>query len=294
MTYRIFPSIGIARLGADPNFILGPEVPGAGPGELQTDGTLGQVTSFKSADKTKIRKRGARFYLFESAGGNTWVPANLPAGAQVTWTVSLENKKAAVKRGSSPSIAAVHPELEAGSESMVIKGGTRTVAGPNQTSAPFSGTFATTAPNGTAFNANVELGFLKTDAQGRLIVLGGSGISGAPAGVAVGPSFYKNPKWFDDVSDGPVKAEIRLTPTAAPVEAEGGAWVVVAPPDYAPGITCPVTLYDVVRQVGITHLALPDIASVSFDRDIAPLIERVRRLQFVHDFRMVRPPQVLS
>jgi hypothetical protein len=43
MRYRIFPAIGIARLGEDDNFFLGPERPGAGPGELQPDGSVAPV-----------------------------------------------------------------------------------------------------------------------------------------------------------------------------------------------------------------------------------------------------------
>ena len=51
-TYRIFPPIGLARLGEDSNFFVGPEVPGAGPGELRPDGSLGPVTQFKDANGT--------------------------------------------------------------------------------------------------------------------------------------------------------------------------------------------------------------------------------------------------
>jgi L-Lysine epsilon oxidase N-terminal len=69
MRYRIFPAIGIARLGEDDNFFLGPERPGAGPGELQPDGSVAPVVKYKDATRTKIRKQGARFHLFESGDG---------------------------------------------------------------------------------------------------------------------------------------------------------------------------------------------------------------------------------
>ncbi len=287
MRYRIFPSIGIARLGEDENFFLGPERPGDRQGDLKPDGSITPVTKFKDASRTKIRKQGARFHIFESEDGNEWRPANLPATALVTWTVSLVNKKSAVTRPLKPPTAAMRPEVPAANQSMVIDGGTKQIAGPNATSARFVGPYSTTAPDGSPFNANVELGFLRTDNQGRLIVLGGKGESRAPAGVPIGgaggTSYYRNPKWYDDVADGPVTAEIKLTPTDAPVAAEQGAWVVVAPPDYAPGIECVVTLYDVIRQVGISELGLAAPGPPSFDLDIAPIINRVRRLQFVHD-----------
>ncbi|MGH2362706.1 MAG: LodA/GoxA family CTQ-dependent oxidase, partial [bacterium] len=285
--YRIFPAIGFARLGEDGNFFVGPEIPGSGPGELRPDGTLGPVTQFKDVTRTRIRKQGARFHVFESNDGVTWGPANLPALATVTWTVTLENKKAGIKRDAGPPISPTRPEIAAELQSMIIKGGTRQIGGSSATSAPFSGLFATTAADGTPFNANVELGKLVTDAGGRLIVLGGKGFAGAPPNTPIGgidhTTYYKNPKWHDDVSDGPVSAEIRLTSTSQPVQAEGGAWVVVAPPDYAPGIMGVVTLYDVILQLGIDHFGLAQPGTPSFDLDIAPLLSRVRRLQWVHE-----------
>ncbi|HJQ68437.1 MAG TPA: LodA/GoxA family CTQ-dependent oxidase [Blastocatellia bacterium] len=286
MRYRIFPSIGIARLGEDPNFFLAPERPGDDPGELKPDGTLTPVTRFKDATRKKVRKQGARFHIFESDDGTNWRPANLPASATVTWTVTLVNKKSAVTRPAEPPIAPVRPQVLAANESMVIKGGAQNISGAGAASAPFIGPYATTAPNGTPFKVNVELGQLKTDGQGRLIVLGGKGFSSAPAGVPLGVfpnTYYRNPKWHDDVADGPVTAKIQLSPTSTPVMAEEGAWVVVGPPDYAPAINCPVTLFDVIRQVGISDFGLPMPGVPSFDIDIEPIIKRVRLLRWVHD-----------
>ncbi|UOQ75110.1 LodA/GoxA family CTQ-dependent oxidase [Hymenobacter cellulosilyticus] len=282
-SYRIFPSIGLARLGEAPNFFLGPEVPGAGVAELLPDGGRGPLTHHKDASLTKIRKQGARFHLFESTDGVTWQPAVLPDTAQVTWSVSLVNKKAAVERPEDPPTAPMHPQVPAGNASMVIDGGRRTISGLNQKSAPFAGKFATTDANGQLYQVDVELGQLFTDAQGRLIVVGGRGFSSAPEGTPLGRSYYHNPKWHDDVADGPVRAEIRLAPGEAPIEADGGAWVVVGPPDYAPGIDCVVTLFDVLHQLGISFFRLPADQVPSYDRDIAPLVARVRRLQWVHD-----------
>ncbi len=283
LRYRIFPSIGIARLGEDENFFLGPERPGVGAGELQSDGSVTTpMTHYKDATRTKIRKQGARFHLFESADGVNWEPASLPPTATVTWTVTLENKKSAVTRPASPPATPVRPQVPAGSEALVIKGGTRQIGGSNAASTLFTGTFATTAPNGTPYQVVVELGRLRTDAHGRLIVVGGKGFSSAPPGVSIGSSFYRNPKWHDDVADGPVTAEIRLSPTSAPISSEEGAWVIVAPPDYAPGVDCVVTLYDVMRQLGIDVFGLPAPAIPSFDLDINPILTRVRRLRWVH------------
>jgi hypothetical protein len=283
MRYRIFPAIGIARLGEDDNFFLGPERPGAGPGELQPDGSVAPVAKYKDATCTKVRKQGARFHIFESSDGVNWSLANLPATATVTWTVTLENKKSAVTRPANPPTSPTRPQVPAGSEPLVIKGGTKQVSGPNVTSSLFKGTYATTAPDGAPYSVEIELGQLRTDGQGRLVVLGGKGFSSAPAGVPLGGSYYRNPKWHDDVADGPVTAEIRLSPTSVPIQAEEGAWVIVGPPDYASGIDCVVTLYDVLRQVGIDEFGVPAPGAPSFDLDIAPILTRVRRLRWVHD-----------
>ena len=85
------------------------------------------------------------------------------------------------------------------------------------------------------------------------------------------------------MADGPVTAEIQLSPGATPIEAEQGAWVIVAPPDYAPDINCVVTLHDVIRQLGIDSFGLPALGVPSFDLDIDPILTRVRRLRWVHD-----------
>lgn len=286
-TYRIYPPIGFARLGEETQFFLGPEIPGKGPGELKPDGTLGPMNGFKDSTSTKIRKQGARFHLFESSDGTTWQPANLPATATVTWSVSLVNKKSAVNRTGVPPTTPTRPQVNPALNSMLIDGGTQQVSGPNASSPALQGSFTTTAPNGQQFHVDVELGQLRTDGQGRLIVLGGRGFSSAPQGVPLGggggTNFYRNPKWHDDVADGPVTAEIRLSPGATPIQAERGAWVVVAPPDYAPRIDGVITLFDVLRQLGIDHFNMPAPGTPSFDLDIAPLVSRVRRLRWVHD-----------
>jgi hypothetical protein len=289
--YRIFPPIGIARLGEDDDFFVGPEVPGHGSGNLQPDGSTTPITRYKDASARRIRKQGARFHLFESADGVTWIPADLPTSATVTWTVTLVNKKSAVARPSAPPTVPTRPIVPAENQGLVIDGGTEQVSGANAVSSPLVGTFHTTAPNGTPYQVDVELGRLRTDSLGRLVVLGGAGFSSAPPGTSLGGSFYRNPRWHDDVADGPVNAEIRLSEDSEPMQVEGGAWVLIGPPDYAPGIDCVVTMYDVLRQVG----NLPVPATPSYDRDIAPLVRRVRRLQWVHsdqtwsDVRLSRP-----
>jgi L-Lysine epsilon oxidase N-terminal len=162
----------------------------------------------------------------------------------------------------------------------VIAGGTNSVAGRDASSPTFKGTYKTKASDGSPFQVDVELGQLRTDSKGRLIVLGGNGFSSAPAGSPLGVppnTYYRNPNWHDDVADGPVTAEVKLNSTDPLVKAENGAWVIVAPPDYAPEINGVVTLYDVLLQLGVDSFGLPKPGRPSFDLDIAPILSRVRR-----------------
>ena len=74
----------------------------------------------------------------------------------------------------------------------------------------------------------VSLGELRTDTAGRLLVLGGRGLSGSvPPNLPV-THFADNPGWYDDVSDGPVTATVTL-PGEPPHVVEHPAWVIVAP-----------------------------------------------------------------
>ncbi len=294
MRYRIFPPIGIARLGNDESFFLEPETPGAGPGELQVDGTVRRVTQFKNAGADRIRKQGARFHLFESDDGVSYRPAQLPAEALVTWKVTLENKKSGVTRPANPPTAPQRPQVPVANVAQVIRGGTKTISGANAASEKFVGPYEFPINAGAPYRVDVELGQLRTDAQGRLIVLGGKLMSSAPPGTNIGGSYFRNPGWHDDVSDGPVTAEIVLAPGTPPVAAEGGAWVIVAPPDYAPDIGGIVTLFDVLRQVGIDHFHLAALGRPSFDGDISPMITSARRMRWVHASAIWSDPVLTS
>lgn len=294
MRYRIFPPIGIARLGNDDSFFLGAEAPGTGPGELHGDGTTTRVTRFKNATFDRIRKQGARFHIYESDDGIAYRPAQLPVGATVTWRVTLENTKSAVTRLANPPTAPQRPQVPAANAARVIKGGTKTITGHNAVSEKFVGSFETPTNGGAPYRVDVEIGQLRTDGQGRLIVLGGKLFSSAPPNTSLGNSYYRNPGWHDDVADGPVSAEIVLAPGAAPIAAEGGAWVIVGPPDYAPEIGGIVTLFDVLRQVGIDHLGLPAPGRPSFAGDIEPMLTSARRLRWVHASALWSSPALTS
>src|SRR5262249_15671519 len=92
-----------------------------------------------------------------------------------------------------------------------------------------------------------------------------------------------NDGWHDDVSDGPVTATITL-PNQPPVQVHQSAWAVVAPPDFAPGVSGIVTLYEVALQAAIDGGMLKADPKPSFRRDIKPVIERALTLRWSNNF----------
>src|SRR5262245_40555750 len=102
MQYKIYPPIGIARLGDSDAYYVGPEIPGHPGFEPTANGPERPVAEYKDA-QYRIKRQAARFRVFESPDDGTAPrPIQLPAGARIEWTVHLVNKKAAVKRGSGP------------------------------------------------------------------------------------------------------------------------------------------------------------------------------------------------
>src|SRR5687768_5823760 len=99
MEYRIYPPIGVARVGNSlTSFYIGPEIPGHPGYEQSGQGTETVVKQYK-VDEDEIKRQAARFRLFEVPdGAKAPRPAQLPAGATVEWTVHLVNKKGGVSR----------------------------------------------------------------------------------------------------------------------------------------------------------------------------------------------------
>jgi hypothetical protein len=119
------------------------------------------------------------------------------------------------------------------------------------------------------------LGELRTDESGRLLVFGGHGKSRANhrGGLLVEDNFANYDGWHDDVADGPVTATLHFRDGTAvqvggwderaclerkPSRHAGGAWVVVGPPKFAPHFNAVVSLYDLMADIAVRHLALDD------------------------------------
>src|SRR5262249_18043783 len=104
------------------------------------------------------------------------------------------------------------------------------------------------------------LGQLRSDTDGRLVVIGGMGQSDFDLGWP-GPSetigqgnFANNDGWFDDMSDGPVDAELTIDGAKQDVI---GAWTLVGPPDFVPPIRSYRTMYDSLVDVVVREMDIP-------------------------------------
>jgi len=265
-TIKIHPAIGIARIGNSPTeFFVGPEIPGD---YTPPDG------GYRDA-QGRIKRQAARFRLFAYDARGKVIQEITAKEANITWTVDLANTKAAwLKFQGRKSVT--RKELRNGSVtdrgSLMITPGPRSVTGPNQSAIFDTGKF---------LNAAVPLGDINTDAQGRLLVLGGFGRSGSPEGREIDENeFANNDGWHDDVSDGPVTATVTLKKEGTTVEAVG-AWVICAVPKYAPPLYNVITLYDVLLQVAVDKLGLKPPAKPSFTNDIYPLFKRAMLMRWV-------------
>ena len=284
----IYPSVGIARVGNSPTgWFLGPEVPGPHP--VPPGG-------FKDSPG-RLKRQAARFRIYAFDAEDRVLGEVTADQAEIAWTAHLANTKAAwyefdialdlpSARGEPP--APRHPASSPARSSrrnasvddrgqLEIDPGPRSITGRSANSAGADPAFA--FDSGEFFGSPVPLGELRTDEAGRLLVLGGFGHS-APAIPGLRAStLANNDLWHDDVSDGPVDATVTIDGREIPVT---GAWVVVAPPNYAPGIQSVVTMYDLMFEVA-TDLE-PDRRPVrpSFTRQIYPLFERMVQHQWVN------------
>jgi hypothetical protein len=252
--YKIHPAIGIARIGNSPTeFFVGPEKIGEFPDP---------PGGFKDS-ACRVKRQAARFRIFAHFDDNTSKEIT-GADADIVWTVHLANKKAAYPgRGNSEAAA-----------DLTIDPGPRTLDGPNQVKSFDNGQIK--------FNdgsATVPLGEIRSDHDSRLLVLGGFGHSASPHGDALG-SFWATPGWYDDISDGPVTATIKLHSDGT-TPAVAGAWVIAPPPKFAPQINNVITLYDRVLQAMIDGGLVAAPGTTSYTTDVYPILQRARTTKWV-------------
>ena len=283
---RIHPAIGIARVGGSTTaYLIGPEVPkedratpNARP--MAPYGPPPKTDGYKD-ESGQLLRQVARFRIYGyDADGNVLGEVTADPGAEVTWRVHMANTKAAwynfdlaLDIPEAVNTKSVLRNVATTDRSqLIIDPGERSIAGRNTYGSQYELT------GGEFFGKSVPLGELRTDDAGRLLVIGGIGQSASKDGTQA-KTFANNPLWHDDTGDGPVSATVKIN--GRELEAEG-AWVVVAPPDYAPGLIAVVTFYDILRDVAWQTDPSMMPASLSFNRNIAPIFERLAMNQWAN------------
>jgi hypothetical protein len=269
----IHPSIGVARVGnSQEGWFLAPEV---------TYPPAMSAGFYRDSDGA-LKRQAPRFRIYGLNAAGRVVKELTLANAKISWTVHLANKKSAWYQFQLaldiPEAASALPTLlrnpwASDRASLVIDPGARSISGSN-THGGASNTFDT----GKFMGTGVYLGELRTDEEGRLIVLAGRGKSASCDGSRA-VTFANNEGWYDDTSDGPVTAEVEFEGKKLEV---APAWTVVAPPNYAPLQKSVRTMWDLMRDVAIQASTLPAPARPSFNNDIRPLFERLSGLQWVN------------
>lgn len=271
VTAGIYPPIGVMRVGNSENeYFIGPLVDNPEP----------QIDEHAYRDPTGALKRQAaefRIYGFNAAGRA--IKELTADNAKITWHSHLANQKSSWYEFQMaldiPEAADAPPSRlrninVPNRDSLLIDGGAQSISGRDVTSgSKFEGKFQ---------EVDVYLGEMHTDSQGRLVMLGGHGKSRNINGdIAI--TFANNEGWYDDISDGPVTAEVEFEGVQLRVDP---AWVICAPPDYAPMQKSVRTMWDLMRDVAVSAGMLIRPIRPSFTKDILPIFERMTNLQWVN------------
>jgi hypothetical protein len=271
---RIHPAIGVARVGnaeAEEDqhaYFIGPEVPNPTPapkgGYRDPQG--------------RMKRQGARFRIYGYDLEGNVVGELTDRHAEIEWQVHIANKKAAwynfdgaldVPEAASLRSLRRNAQIQGASRAhLSIDPGPRSVCKHTRRACFDTGMF---------FGVPVYLGEIRYEHYGRLLFLGGRGKSAAASPEYSLTTFANNPGWHDDTSDGPVSATVRIGERDIPVE---GAWVVTAPPNYAPDLVATQPLYDVILDA-LGLMVLPE-KTPSFTRHILPIFKQFQDSQWVN------------
>lgn len=270
----VYPPIGIARLGNAPghdDYTLASEVIG---------GTPDARGGFQTA-AGEIKRQGVRFHVYARLKSGETIELVHGPDVKISWRVEVANLKAgwyqfnqAMDLPAQFVVPAARRNADyARRHELDIRPAPRQISGPNLSGPEFR------FDDGQILNFFVTLGELRTDYAGRLIFLGGFGKS-APFYAGMRPvTFANNDRWYDDICDGPVRA--RVTVCTTEFEADPG-YVVVTPPNFAPGLNGLVTMDDTVREAFMAAGWLARPTTTSFSHDIWPIFDRLTALQWIN------------
>lgn len=265
ITVKIFPPIGIARVGNSPDqYFIGPETPRSRP--IPPGG-------YKDP-QGRVKRQAARFRLF-AYEGDVLIGEVTAANADIEWTVEVANTKADWYQfaGIGHLIQPRRNGSVSDRSTLRIQPGPRTLTAPLQTAKFDTGKFK---------GKVVPLGEIRTESTGRLLVLGGFGYSHSPSGSQIG-DFANNDDWFDDICDGPVSAKVKFKGSRETIVASS-AWVICPAPKFAPPMYPVTSIYDDLLQVAVDKLGYQVPAKPSFTYDIHPVLMKALSVKWVNAY----------
>ncbi len=274
VAWKIHPAIGFARVGNSPDeFFFGAEAfaPDGAPAQFRDKGDA------QALRLAGIKRQAALFRVYAYDARGRCLGEVTPQSGTISWRVALANRKASGARANGrgkPNGRAQHQRNEQIPAQerwrLDITPQPRHVGGTGQRAVFDDGRF---------MDSPVNLGEIRTDAHGRLVVLGGSGQAHTYDAARRIRSPLDNDYWHDDVSDGPVIATLTLadgrTVEAAP------AWVVVTPPEFAPGVPAIANQYDVLVDHAVRSGRLSGPSKPGFRKDILPILTRIAAQQWI-------------
>ena len=312
--FRIYPSIGIARMGNGPakkdQVIFSPEIPWANLYETEND---------YLTERGELKKQAQRFYIYQCDDHGNPTHQIHPDDFDIEWKVEVANKKPfwydfnnsldlsmlAENQNLSPTFVTekLAPGVSAKRRNPnVLDQGLRVPHGydyrkelvnhpsaetvsKKETYRTFKGhfpskrgsEFSLLAKSLNSTSKDVNLGSIEYD-EGTLIFYPADGISASLNPSDLNTDFADNSNWYDDISDGRVTARIYNKKTGEVhelIDKESSAWVASAPPDYAPQIQPISTMFDLVTGA----------ANDAFQGELAlvfPMMYRLYRMQWVN------------
>jgi len=280
----IYPSIGVMRVGNSEEIYIGPLIPDPQPND----------DSFYRDRYGRLKRQAAEFRIYglnakgEAVKELTYLPEE---EIHISWSCHLANQKAAWYNF---SIALDVPEAKdypacnqrnmniKDRASLVIDGGKKVIdcaaknekKAQNKYDAILMETF-----EGRFMEHTVYLGdmFIKNESN-RLYLAGGKGEAKNIKG-EIAITFANNEGWYDDISDGPVTASVKYKGKELEVDP---AWIICAPPDYAPMQKSVRTIWDLMRDLAVSRKMLPCPERPSLKEDILPIFQRMTDLQWVN------------
>lgn len=312
--FRIYPSIGIARMGNGPatkdQVIFSPEV----PWENLYDTQQNYIT-----EDGALKKQAQRFYIYECDDDGKPICAISEEDYDIHWSVEVANKKPFwydfnnsldlsvvadnqnlspnfVEKNIAPGVGAKRRNPNVLDQGIRQEGGydyrKELVNSPDAVAVNAShkrqeirGKFPFTKGKALSLLAKslhtnakqVNLGTAEYD-EGTLIFYPADGISASLNPSDLNTDFADNSNWYDDICDGRITATIKSKDGKTEyqlTDSESAAWVASAPPDYAPQIQPISTMFDLV--CGAANDTYEPELSLVF-----PMMYRLYRMQWVN------------